>query len=107
MNGCIDAGYIYQKDELILFFYKIEILWQIVTAAPPADECKNRFIEYTFAKRHQCQIDYIAELSKAKGLEELWNQFQPKFQQNIENWKACAETGIMDRFEYVQTGLAV
>lgn len=75
--------------------------------AAPKNASKNeRFIEYRLAKQHQCQIDYMGELSKAKGLEELWKQRQPKFQQILKDWKACSEASIMSRFEYVYTKTA-
>lgn len=72
---------------------------QIVFAAPPD---LNDNVEYGLIEQHKCQIDYIAELSKAKGLENFWNECQSGFQQNIYEWMACTEISTIARFGYVQ-----
>lgn len=60
-----------------------------MSAAPPCQD-NDRLVEYSLTKQHQCQIDYMAELSKAKGLEELWKTYQPEFQQVMSTRAFCS-----------------
>lgn len=69
--------------------------------AAPSDPSNGGCEEYWLTKQHQCQIDYIGELSEAQGMGELWNEYRLEFQQTIEAWKACVKSSILARFKYV------
>lgn len=45
------------------------------------------------AEQFQCSVDYLGEISKANGLEELWSRTQPQLQLHLDSWKGCANAG--------------
>lgn len=53
------------------------------------------------AEEYDRVLNYLGELSKAKGIEDLWTKNQPEFQQITDDWKACAKKNRITRFLYV------
>lgn len=36
-------------------------------------------------------IDTLEDLSKSNGFDELWSQFEPKLDEQLESWEKCVE----------------